>query len=227
VGYYGDEEDEEDEEDISVLPVPPGFATLTAAQAALAELLQVPQELLVAAGRHSMAASASTGDDVAAWLKLLPPDRRDDYLVRLAHNEPGLSHLLVRELRELGRDKSRVTPTGESVPYATLLAESATIKIQLEREKREQEQAARLRHLQDIHDRQDDYWHQIEMAAERGTGSGYDEAARLLVELREAADQFKEMRQFQERFQVWVRSHLRRPALLKRLQAHKFLLPEA
>ena len=69
VGYYGDEEDEEDEEDISVLPVPPGFATLTAAQAALAELLQVQQELLVAAGRHSIAASASMGATPSAASK--------------------------------------------------------------------------------------------------------------------------------------------------------------
>jgi hypothetical protein len=144
-GY--DEEEEEDWE-ISVPPVPPGFGTLTAAQHSLAELLQVPQELLLAAARHSDAAAPSTRDDFAAWVKLLPPERQNDYLVRLAHNEPGLSRLLVRELRELGQGKSRVTPsTGEHVTYATLLAESKTITAQLEREKREQEQAARLRHL--------------------------------------------------------------------------------
>ncbi len=62
-----DEEDEEGEEDeeevdsdseekedyeISIKPVPPGFATLTAAQQALAELLQVSQELLTVAGPY-------------------------------------------------------------------------------------------------------------------------------------------------------------------------------
>jgi len=65
------------------------------------------------------------------------------------------------------------------------------------------------------------------MAAVRGTGTGYDEAARLLIELREAAGQFKEAQQFQERFRAGVRPHLRRPAFVKRLQAHKFTLPEA
>ena len=148
--------------------------------------------------------------------------------MRLAHNEPGLSRLLVRELRELGQDKTGATPpTGEQVPYATLLAESKGIRAQLEREKREQEQAARLRQLQEIHDHQDAYWHQVEQAVMRGTGSGYDEALRLLVELREAADQFKETQQFQDRFRAWVRPQLRRPAFVKRLQAHKFTLPEA
>ncbi len=232
-GYEEDEDEDEDEDEeedweISVPPVPPGFGTLTAAQQALAELLRVPQELLVAAARHSNAAVSSTGDDVTAWVKLLPPDRQNDYLVRLAHNEPGLSRLLVRELRELGQDKTRVTPpTGERITYATLLAESKAIEAQLEREKREQEQLARQRHLQDIHDHQDDYWHQVDLAVTRGTGPGYDEAVRVLIELREAAEQFKETREFQERFRTWVRAHLRRPAFVKRLQGRKFTLPEA
>src|SRR5258707_5619894 len=228
---YDEEEIEDEEEDyeISVPPVPPGFGTLTAAQQALAELLQVPQELLLAAARHSNAAAPSTrGDDFAAWVKLLPPERQNDYLVRLAHNEPDLSRLLVRELRELGQGKSRVTPsTSEHVTYATLLTESKAITVQLEREKREQDQAARLRHLQDIHDHQDAYWQQVEQAVMRGTGTGYEEALRLLVELRAAAEQFEETQQFQDRFRAWVRPHLRRPAFVKRLQTHKFTLPEA
>ncbi len=227
---YDEEENENEEEDweISVPPVPPGFGTLTAAQYSLAELLQVPQELLVAAARHSKGAGPSTKDDFAAWVKLLSPERQNDYLVRLAHNEPGLSRLLVRELRELGQDKtSAAPPTGEHVTYITLLAESKAIRAGLEREKREQEQAARLRHLQEIHDHQDAYWHQVEQAVMRGTGTGYDEALRSLVELREAADQFKETQKFQDRFRAWVPPHLRRPAFVKRLQAHKFTLPEA
>jgi hypothetical protein len=225
-GY--DEEENEDEEEDYGISVPPGFDTLSAAQYSLAELLQVPEELLVAAARHSKGAAPSTKDDFAVWVKLLPPDRQNDYLVRLAYNEPGLSRLLVRELRELGQDKTGATPpTGEHVSYATLLPESKAIRAQLEREKREQEQAARLRHLQEIHDHQDAYWHQVEQAVMRGTGAGYDEALRLLVELREAADQFKETQQFQDRFRAWVRPQLRRPAFVKRLQTHKFTLPEA
>lgn len=223
-----DEEGDDDEEEISVPSVPPAFGTLTAAQQALAELLRVPQELLVAVARHSSAARPSTNDDFAGWVKLLPPERQNDYLVRLAHNEPGLSRLLVKELRELSRDETtEKLPTGERVTYATLLAESKAIKDQLEREKREQERLARQRHLQEIHDHQDNYWRQVDQAVMRGSGTGYDEATQLLIELREVANQFKETQAFQERFRAWVRPHLRRPAFVKRLQAHKFTLPEA
>jgi hypothetical protein len=228
-GYDEEEEDEEEEdEEISVPPVPHAFGTLTEAQEALAELLRVPEELLVAAARHSKASVSSTVDDFAAWVKLLSPERQNDYLVRLAHNEPGLSRLFVKELRELSQDKTTTTPPkGEHVTYARLAAESKAVKTQLEREKREQEQAARLRHLQDIRNRQGDYWQQVDQAVMRGTGTGYDEALQLLIELREAADQFKEMREFQGRFSAWVQPHLRRPAFIKRLQGSKFTLPEA
>lgn len=224
----GYDEVEEEDYEISVPPVPPAFGTLTAAQGALAELLQVPEELLVATARHSKAAVSSTGDDIAAWVKLLPQDRQNDYLVRLAHNEPGLSRLLIRELRELNQDKTTaMPPTGEHVTYATLLAESKAVKAQLEREKREQERLARQRQLQEIHDHQDDYWHQVDQAVMRTSGSGYDEAVQLLVELRDAADQFKETQEFQDRFRTWAWPHLRRPAFVKRLQGRKFTLPEA
>ena len=221
-------DDEEEDYEISVPPIPSALGTLTAAQQALAELLQVPHELLVAAARRSAAAMSSSDDDVAAWVELLPPDRRDEYLVRLARNEPGLSRLLVKELRELGQDKTRARPsTGERVTYATLLAESRAIKAQLEREKREQEQLARQRHRQEVHDHQDDYWHQVDLAVARGSGAGYDEGVQLLTELREVADHFKETQKFHERFRAWVRPHLRRPAFVKRLQDRKFPLPDA
>ena len=219
--------DEQEDYEISVPPVPPAFGKLTAAQQALAELLQVPQELLVAAARHSKTTAPSTDDDVAAWIKLLPPKRCSEYLIRLAHNEPGLSRLLVKELRELNPSKASTTfPTGERVLYATLFAESRAIQARLEREERERQQAAHQRHLQDIHNHQDDYWRQVDQAVTRGSGAGYDEAVRLLIELREAASQFQSNQEFQGRFSAFVQPHLRRSAFVKRLQDRKFPLPE-
>jgi len=213
--------------EINMPPVPPAFSKLTAAQQALAELLQVPPELLAAAAQHSKATAPSTDDDVTAWIKLLPPDRCSDYLIRLAHNEPGLSRLLVKELRELNPGKaSPLFPRGERVSYATLFAESKAIKAQQEREECERQQAAHQRHLQDIHDHQDTYWHQVDQAVTCGSGAGYDEAVRVLIELRETASQFQGNQEFQERFSVWVQPHLRRPAFVKRLQDRTFPLPE-
>lgn len=243
IGNY-DEEDEEDEnendaEDIenTTPPVPPAFGTLTEAQQALAELLQVPQELLVAAAHHSDKATPSKSDDFTAWIKLLAPDRRDDYLLRLAQNEPGLSHLFIRELRDLGKDKTKIAPsTAEHVTYATLLTESKAIEEQLERDRLERERVARQRELererlalehelQQIHEHQDTYWHYVDKSVDRSSGAGYDSAVQMLIKIRDSASRFKEVPAFQARFHAWIQPHLRRAALVKRLQQHKFILP--
>ena len=189
--------------------------------------MQVPEELLVAAVQHSTGTMTSPKkDDFVTWVKQLPADRKDEYLLRLAHNEPGLSHLFVRELRELNRDKEKARPsTGERVTYATLNSESKNIQAQREREKRERERAERLQRLQYIHEHQETYWKQINQAVEHTVGARYDDAVRDLVDLREAANQFNESREFQERFRTWVQSYKRRPGLIERLRRHQFDIP--
>ena len=135
MGSYDEAEDYE----IDVPPIPPGLATLTGAQQALAELLQLPQELIVAAAKHSAPATPAPNDDFATWMESLAPERREQYLVRLARNEPGLSRALVAELRALRPDQRDAgSASGERVTFATLLTESKDIKEQLERERREE-----------------------------------------------------------------------------------------
>lgn len=218
-----EEEREEDEEFIGVPPVPPAFGKLTEAQEALAELLQVPKVMLATVAQHSGVAKPSVKDDFEAWIQLLPQERRDNYLSQLAQNEAGLSRRLVKELRELGRGKTKVAPVeGEYVTYTTLLAESKAVQVKLAQEKRRLEQLEHLRRLQDTHDHQDTFWRQVDKATVRGTSVGYDEATKLLIELREAAEHFKESQAFQTRFQTWITAHLRRPAFIKRLQGRGF-----
>jgi hypothetical protein len=225
---WGSDEDEiEDEEESNAPPVPAGLEELTTAQEALMELLQMSEELVVAAARYSGdLAPSNKGDDFATWATLLAPERRDEYLLRLARNEPGLSRQLVKELRALGKDKSKAAPsTAEHVSYIKLLKESKAIEKQLAHEKHEQEQLAHHRHLQDIYNHQEDYWRKADLAAARATSVGYEEAVQLLTELREVANNFNEAQKFEERFHNWTLNHLRRPSLLKRLQNNDFTVP--
>jgi hypothetical protein len=227
--------------DVDVPAIPLGLGTLTSAQQALAELLQAPQELLVAAARHSSAAIASIDDaeDMAGLIHLLPLDRRTDYLMRLAHNEPGLSRKLMKELQALSQESQlgqrsqdhsqdaarRTSSAGTRVPFAALLTESRAIGAQWEHEQRERERLMREYHLQQIHEQQDEYWHRAELAVTRGSGAGYDEAAAILAELRDVSAHFKEMPAFEARFRAWVTPHVRRPAFVKRLQERRFPFP--
>lgn len=221
-GYEDEEEDEEEDETIGGPGVPPGLGTLTSAQKALAELFRVPFELIAAAARYSSPITPTPDDDIVAWVELLPQQRRNEYLVRLARNEPGLSRRLLKELRELGRGKTEASPQGKYVPYITLLAESKAIHDQLVRERLEQERQARQNHLQSVIDQQVTYWQRIDEAVSRKNSSSYDEAHRLLLDLRDASEHFDMGPQFQDRFRSWVRAYMNRPAFIRRLRESGF-----
>jgi hypothetical protein len=229
-------------DDADAPPVPPALGALTSAQQALAELLRLPEELLAAAAKHSQAAARAPHEDVGALVALLSPERRDEYVMRLARHEPNLSRLLVKELRELNaksqtgqadqganrkHPSGSVPSTGERVPYPTLFAEGQAVRAQRERERRARERLAREQHLRDIHDHPDVYWRQVDEAVDRGSGAGYEQATQALLELRAAAKHFQETAQFDARFAAWVQPHLRRPALIKRLRDQQFAVPTA
>lgn len=230
--YYDHEEDEEEGEDdedaLRVPPIPPGFGTLTKAQQSLTELLQVPEELLLAAAAHSQTSKAAIPTDFAPLVEKLSRERCNEYLVRLAQNEAGLHHLLVKELLALSPESvnGALGATGEHVSYATLVAEGEAVQNRRESEKIEQARQARLRYLQEVHDQQEDYWRQVNEAFERKTSSGYNEATRLLIELRDAAAHFNEADTFQACFENWVRPHMHRPAFIGRLREENFSLPK-
>jgi hypothetical protein len=128
--------------------------------------------------------------------------------------------------QDRGQDARRAAPSaGKRVPFGALLAESRAIGTQWEREQRERERRMREQRLQQIREHQDEYWHRAELAVTRGSGAGYDEAAAVLGELREAAARFEESPAFEARFRAWVRPHLRRPAFVQRLKEVRFPLP--
>jgi len=219
----GEDENQGENEDKIVPAVPTGFGTLTAAQQALTELLQISQAQLTAAAQYSKATSPAN-DDFATWIKLLPTDHGTDFLLRLAHNEPGLSRLFVKELRELGQDKTSTRPAeGEHIPYARLSAEGKAIQARLEREEQARKWAERQQQLQHIHTHLEAFWYQVEQGALSGNSSGYDKALHGLIDLREAADHFQTSQEFQRRFLTWVQPHQRRPALLRRLRENTFI----
>lgn len=233
--YDEEEEDETDETDeldeSGELPVPPGFGTLTAAQQALTELLRVPSEMLKAAAHHSTKKaprSTPADEDVADLIELLPEARRREYLARLTRDEPGLSRLLISELRALRPDSATdVSSSGERVSITQLRSESDEIRREIERAKREREERARQQRRQEVHDHQDMFWRQATDAADRGSGAGYDQATELLVEMRAVADDYDEMEAFESSFRDWVEPHLRRRSLIKRLHDNDFPLPDA
>ncbi|GER89094.1 hypothetical protein KDW_32560 [Dictyobacter vulcani] len=231
--YEAEEEDDEEEEgneddEANIGPiVPPGLNQLTAAQQELMVLLRVPSALVGAAALYSDDARLAPADDFMDWVQRLPRERCDNYLVRLANNEPGLSRLLVRELRDANQHvQSEQTSRETRVPFTELLTKVEAIEAKEELERQARERQGRMDRLQYVHFHQDELWKRVDEGAMRQTSTGYDQALSLLVELRDVADEYKEVQEFQTRFNTWIQSHLRRPALIERLKKNKFTIPK-
>ena len=101
-------------------------------------------------------------------------------------------------------------------------AEKACL-IRLEKQKRDRKQREiqrrekRKAYLKDLSNDFPKAWASVKEPVERGSGRGYDEACRILVDIAEACDLFASKKQFQNELKKFMAGHLRRKALIQRL----------
>lgn len=222
----GDLDDEEVEP-----PVPPGLGKLTASLAALADLLKIDTDLLEVAAQASGPLPVAAPDATAlrAWLATVPTEEKDHWLARLLL-EPGAapsSEPWGRFRREVGTQASR----DEQAPARTVaeLVEAADQRTQermeraareakAERQRREQEAAARRqRHLDALRGMEEQLWAQVLGSVAAGKPKDYDEALRVLIDLRDLAAR-DGIPGFQRRLDELRQRYARRPAFLARLE---------
>lgn len=192
------ERGEDTDDDAPEPPVPPGLGTPTAAQQAFADFLRIDPDLIRAAAERS--ASARPDADPAAlrgWIAALPQAEAADLLVRVAEGEAvsARAELLRRFHEAQGEDG------GEQVEPRTVaeLLEAAK-RVAAERVRAEEEEAARERarrdraetaarerRLADLSQREEESWRRVDELATQKNATAYDEAVRLLMELRELA----------------------------------------
>lgn len=221
IGEFADEEQEP--------PRPPGLSQLTAAQQSLAEFLDVDEDLLAAACAGGPDEPVEhKADDTAEdeWLEQLPSARITATLKLLLS---GNGQQAERELKsaffswQRGR-KDATQPAREHRTIAQLRqgAEvAAATRLQREAAARRKAEAARkskreaeLRALALNFER---HWRSAEASLQRGVASGYDAAAKLLVDLAEAYALCATRADFERAFASFMQRHRGRTAFVRRL----------
>ena len=204
-----------------------GLASLTAAQQALAEFLEVDPDLLAGAGMGSPAAqeTAVSRREMETWIDALPRDEVNSILKELLE---GKGQQAERSIKNRFASWRRGLQTGDTdAPRRTVgelrqNAEKAR-QIRLEKQKRDRKQREikrrekRKAYLKNLSSDFPKAWASVKEPVERGSGRGYDEACRMLVDIAEADDLFATKKQFQQELKKFMASHLRRKALIQRL----------
>jgi len=204
-----------------------GLANLTAAQQALAEFLEVDPDLLAGAGMGSPAAQETqvSRGEMEKWIDALPREEVHSILIHLLE---GKGQQAERSIRNRFASWRRWLQTGDAdAPRRTVgeLRQNAqkARQIRLEKQKQDrkqreiQRQKKRKAYLKNLSSDFPKAWASVKEPVERGSGRGYDEACRILVDIAEAYDLFATKKQFQNDLKKFMAGHLRRKALIQRL----------
>jgi hypothetical protein len=211
-------------------PVPAGLGELTASLQAFADFLRIDCDLLaVAAARSPKVDGSSSELDVERWVATLPDATKTDWLVRLiGGEEPHLRAEILRRFREsqpsreLQSDGAPRT-VGELLEAAEERAEERrreeATRTTAERARRERKAAEeRERYLDNLAKREAKAWEQVAALIATKHPGRYDEAVKLLCDLRDLALRSGRGSEAEARLLRLCEEHARKPSFIERLR---------
>jgi hypothetical protein len=214
-------------------PVPPGLGNLSAPLRNLAEFLRIDRHLIAAAAEAS--APARGGDEieeeqaVARWISGLPTKEKDGLLMSLVRGERvHLGNELLARFRA-DRGPATAPAAGPARTVAQLLvraeelssaaAKKAAEKTAAERARREaQAAAARKLHLDKLAGKEPELWAKAEALIATRLPANYDEAVKVLADLRDLAARSGKPGYFERDLQKLRAKHERKPTLMARIE---------
>jgi hypothetical protein len=201
-------------------PVPTNLQSLSTPLKKFVELFEVDQDLIAVASEASGKEDDAFVRELTTWVTRLPEEERNDFLVRIAKGEPHVDVQLVRRLRELASEGLSIDES--SAPRRRTVVELlAAAREQAERRRereRQEAEKARIRKLEEMAPREPQVWEQVHALIEQKKVKAYDEAVKLLIELRELAQHFGQLDRFNARVNQITADYRNRPALRSRLE---------
>jgi hypothetical protein len=222
-GEFDDEEPEP--------PVPPGLAKPSAPLQSLANFLHIDPELIEVAAQASADLKDETPspDQLSAWVRGLSQIEKDELLLSLVEREsPHLRQILLRRYaQEVGRAKQgpphRLRTVGELRSQAEALAakkrkKEAERRAAAEARRKQQEAAARVQYLDRLVGQETKLWDQVEALVQTSRPRDYEQAAALLVDLRDLAQRRSQTAQFQAALHQLRQRYAKRSSFLRQLE---------
>jgi len=173
--------------------IPPGLGKLTAPLRAFADFMRIDGDLLAVASEGN--AEPASPERLDRWVAALPADEKSDLLVRFAGGDSqGARAELVRRFRDRGNGAPGAKPrTAAQLLSAAKLHAAERRRREAERAAAERvrreraEAAARERYLVRLAKREAQTWRYVGALVATRKQSDYDEAVRLLKDLKDLA----------------------------------------
>ncbi|EXJ15245.1 hypothetical protein [Imhoffiella purpurea] len=217
--------------------VPPGLARLDAPHQALADFLRLPEDLIAVAAESSapLRLAGLGSAEVGRWLAERSGAEKDALLAKLLLDDGSRELVVLR--RRIESELNPVTDPSDSGERRTVadlidrtnaMLEERVAREAAERAAEKSRQAAeaaerRSRYLALLRGREDEIWAKVEGLAALRHASAYEEAASLLVDLRDLARMDGTTGPYSERLSRFREQNSRKPALIRRID--KVVLP--
>jgi hypothetical protein len=207
----------------------PGIGPLTDPLEAFAGFFGIDPDLIAAAAERSGAQSAEGApapEAVRRLLAKLPDAEKTDLLARLADGDAHVAtevRALVRSRLTSGQPTPSLRTAGELRDRAEAIradyerAEAERQEAERQRRAAEEQRAQRAR-LDAIKKRGEAVWREIETDIERRNPAGYDNATRLLQDLKAIADEQRTTGEFSRRLSLIRERHARKERFIERLK---------
>lgn len=204
-----------------------GLDCLTLAQQDLAEFLEVDPDLLAGAGmgRSSLKEPELKEQMIEDWLNTLPQKEMKDILSLLLTDQGREAERRCNTKFASWQNCSSQVQNDIGVrSVAEIHKNSETARsVRLQKEKQEQKRREEKRlqkrqtYLKELASDFSKTWENIQNIVSRGSGSAYDEACQVLVDLCEAYVLYSGPERFQQDLNQFMQGHMRRKALIQRL----------
>jgi hypothetical protein len=222
---------EEMEDDELEPPVPPNLADLNAPLKNFADFMRIDADLLAVAAENSISEDRHTDHKaLVKWIHNLPENEKDKILFQVIDSpHPHLRTELLQRFQQAisTRDKSKTDKQLRSVEG--LLSKSEIFAAERRRqaeEKRAREEAqrkrkealARKKYFEDLAGQEDSIWKKVNELIITKQPAKYDEAVRLLVDLRDLHKNTGKEKTFIQKLNTICTNHYRKVSFLDRVQ---------
>ena len=207
---------EDIEDDILEPPIPAGLSELNPALKQFINYVELDPQLVNAAAKNSAKLTVRI-QDPASLISQLSPEEQQQFLVKLSNNEAYLSASLNKRLNELDQSTPTAPTTSpEKRPFQKLaeIAENLTVeavKKQQEKAKKDRENELKL-----LSGKQEMIWQAVDDCIDQKNASGYDEAHKHLINLRDLAEFENTGDKFNQRLLNLKETYRRRSSLQER-----------
>lgn len=176
-------------------PVPPNLKNLNNPLRAFVEFFEIDGFLIDAAAEASPSV-ADASEPIAQWINALSETEAKQLLLRVASGEPNMDVQIVKQLRARFGGKSALAAAGKPRTVGQIFAAAKALTDRTTNEVRRKAEAERARRLDALAKRELVVWDQVIGLIKQKKTTAYDEAVKLLRELRELAQYHDQLEAF-------------------------------